>query len=352
MSSHQKYYTSLIFTEYFNSKKMTTITVNDVVYQVSDLANMMSSMLPSSVSETNYEAGTIPGVTVKYDGQDVGTISITGFAKPTTSDLNAQNTAIATDIKNEINGLKGTLDISNLTFPTDSNAKSFNVQQVLMSSHQKYYTSLIFTEYFNSKKMTTITVNDVVYQVSDLANMMSSMLPSSVSETNYEAGTIPGVTVKYDGQDVGTISITGFAKPTTSDLNAQNNAIATDIKNQINDLKGTLDLTKIKFTDNNPTVFTVQEVINSKHQKYYTTWIFEQYFANSNISTITVNGIQYTVLQIANQMSSIIPLNPTSSEIKSGTISNISINFNGIDVGTINITGFKTATTNQTSSNN
>ena len=352
-SKHQKYYTTLIFEQYLASLGVKNLTINDVQYTVQEIADDLSSMLPSAITEANFNAGTIPNVTISYNGTSIGTITITGFAKPQTKDINMQDMAIANQLKNYIAKLSNqTLDIANWKFPTSSDVSLFNALQVLHSNQLSYYTALIFKTYFANNNITTITANGVIYPVADLANQLAAMLPTTITEADFNAGTVSGIKLAFANDSVGTISITGFAKPTTSNINAQNTAIANEIKKDISGLNGTLDLTKIKFTDNNPTVFTVQEVINSKHQKYYTTWIFEQYFANSNINTITVNGIQYTVLQIANQMSSIIPLNPTSSEIKSGTISNISINFNGIDVGTINITGFKTATTNQTSSNN
>ena len=352
-STHQKYYTSLIFNQYFASKKMTTMTVNDVVYQISNLANNMSSMLPSTVSQVDYEAGTIPSVTVKYDGTDVGTLNITGFAKPTTFDINAQNSAIASQIKQVISSLDGTLNISNLTFPTDSNAKAFNVEQVLTSSHQKYYTSLIFSEYFVSKKMTTMTVNHVVYQISDLANAMSSMLPSTVTATNYEAGTIPGVTVKYSGMDVGTLNITGFAKPTTSDINNQNSAIVSQIKQDITNLKGTLDISSLTFpTDSNAKAFNVEQVLTSAHQKYYTSLIFSEYFSSMKMSTLTANHIVYEISNLANDMSSVLPNTVSATNYEAGTIPGVTVEYNGMDVGMLNITGFAKPTTTDIASQN
>ena len=323
-SKHQDYYTSLIFTQYFASMKETSITVNGVIYEINDLANEIRATLPTSVTESDYESGTIPSVALNFDGNSVGTISITGFAKPTTSDVNAQNMAIAAKIKADVASLNGTLDISNLTFPSDSNAKSFTVTQVLASKHQDYYTSLIFKQYFANMKETTIIVNGVIYQISDLANEIRATLPTSVTESDYESGTIPSVALNFDGNSVGTISITGFAKPTTSDINAQNMAIAAKIKADVSSLNGTLDISNLTFpSDSNAKSFTVTQVLASKHQDYYTSLIFKQYFASMKETTIIVNGVIYQISDLANEIRATLPTSVTESDYESGTIPSV-----------------------------
>ena len=233
-----------------------------------------------------------------------------------------QNTKIANQIAGYINN----------PIKIQSNLTS---NEALLANNQSEVKYLILQTIKSDLDNKKFTINENIYSGLEVFKYISIQLPNNITYTQYLNGEIEGVILKYGTAEnevqikpINSTSYTviGFSKPNPNVSNVQTNQ---NIANELDSL-----LNQIININGFENITPSSNLLNSSNQQTLKNAIKDGILNQINASnkSFIFNNILYSAQEIVNGITVTLPTSITSSDEGDGIMSNVTLQYNGIDL--------------------
>ena len=207
--------------------------------------------------------------------------------------------------------------------------------EALLANNQSEVKYLILQTIKSDLDNKKFTINENIYSGLEVFKYISIQLPNNITYTQYLNGEIEGVILKYGTAEneveikptnSTSYTVIGFSKPNPNVSNVQTNQ---NIANELDSL-----LNQIININGFENVTASSNLLNSSNQQTLKNAIKEGILNQINASnkSFIFNNIVYSAQEIVNGITVTLPTSITSSDEGDGIMSNVTLQYNGIDL--------------------